>query len=188
MVNEKVFIVAFYLQWVIIFALSFGVITLFKKHLTSKLAMKHLGLEINAPFPLERIESISGDTHLITAQSSKITILIVGSYGCEACTRIYPVLNKLSSKFQHIQFILTVMGEPDEIVNVQKKYDLRIPVAQLTMDMMQSIDVRIFPFAYSISPEGKVLLKGGINTENDILLFLENDDLPIFKNGAQVSF
>ncbi|WP_410769477.1 thioredoxin family protein [Fontibacillus sp. BL9] len=176
MINDTMILTALYTQWILILLLSIGVITLFKKHLDIKLGMRHHGIEAGTFFPISSIPSLSENNRQIAIQQAQPTIFIMTAIGCGACSTLYPCINRVAERNRNIQFVLMVMGEQQEVIQLAKKYDLSIPVGVLTESMMESLETTIFPFAYAISTNHKVIAKGTINTEEHLQLLLESDD------------
>lgn len=174
--NNTILLTTLYAQWILILLLSIGVITLFKKHLDIKLGMRHHGLEAGTSFPIASIQSLSENSHQVVIQHALPTVFIMTAIGCGACSTLYPCLNRVAERNQSIQFVLMVMGEQHEVIQLAEKYDLSIPVGILTESMMESLETTIFPFAYAISANHKVIAKGTINTEEHLQLLLDSDD------------
>ncbi|MBU5672114.1 thioredoxin family protein [Paenibacillus brevis] len=174
--SNTMLLTTLYVQWILILLLSIGVITLFKKHLDIKLGMRHHGLEAGASFPIASVPALSENNRQIAIQQAQPTIFIMTAIGCGACSTLYPCLNRVAERNQNIHFVLMVMGEPREVIELAAKYDLSIPVGVLTESMMESLETTIFPFAYAISTNHKVIAKGTINTEEHLQLLLDSDE------------
>lgn len=184
MINESVYMATFYMQWLMILLLSVGVITLFKKQLDVKLGMRHHGMDQGKPFPITSIQAINGEHHLVGIQQAQPTIFIMTSAGCGACATLYPCLNRVAQRTRGTQFVLMVMGEHQEVLELANKYELNIPVGILTESMMESTETSIFPFAYALSASHKVVAKGTLNNEEHLRLLLESDDFLIAEKTA----
>lgn len=104
--------------------------------------------------------------------SSAGTIVVITSFMCAACKLVYPKINPFLQKHPELNFLILTEGDEDYVQTIQSEFNLKVPVSIITEEIRSALTIKVFPFGYLISPEGKVIAKGAISTENalDVLL------------------
>lgn len=174
MINE----VSFFLLWLLVLILSFLVLKLYKviSGFTRKreLAKNNEGIESGSVYPRKSFKVINNKKDVKIESDVLGTVIIFTKYTCELCKQVYPVLPEIQTRFKGYQFIIMTNSSVEESNEISNKYQLsNIPISLIEYDEFAELGVVAFPFAYLLSPKGKVISKGIINFKEDFNILLE---------------
>ncbi|MDP4085007.1 MAG: hypothetical protein Q8934_10395 [Bacillota bacterium] len=138
----------------------------------TKLIKNKDGLKKGTKYPFELLRTIDGKV-IETEKNKDGFVLIMISYGCEACKRVYPFLEELRKEYKNIQFHLLMLANKEQ---AQENIDLfnleNFSVSLIKNEQLHSLGITGFPFSYLLSKEGKVLEKGLVNHKKDFDLLI----------------
>lgn len=138
----------------------------------TKLIRSKDGLKKGTVYPFQLLRTIDGNG--VEKEKNKDGhVLIMTSYGCEACKRVYPYLEELRKEYKNIQFHLFMLATEEEAQENIKLYNIEnTSVYLIKHDQLHSLGITGFPFSYLLSKDGKVLEKGLVNHKKDFELLI----------------
>ena len=163
------FYLSYAVLWCICLLLCVAVIRLYRKakdKVQSELLEQDHGMSLGERFPPNGIN--------INNRSYKGTIVIFTTVGCSACKLIYRTFNKFSKKHNDFNFIFIALGDKETVSKNFEENNISAPFISITHEMMEFYQTRIFPFAYLLNSEFRIIRKGVINDEHHLNLLLKN--------------
>lgn len=159
----------------LVLVLTVMVLYLYKNILISpkKRLLKHQdGLKSGSPYPLNILKTVEGHP-LLKSTRSKGSVMIITSYGCEACKRVYPFLNQLEKEYRNIQFNILMLATKQQAQEYVDTYDLNnFQISLIKNEQLHALGITGFPFAYLLSKDGRVIQKGLVNHKKDFDLLI----------------
>ncbi|MED1287521.1 thioredoxin family protein [Bacillus mycoides] len=181
-----IFLSSYLFLWLIVIALSITIIGLLKrlKPKAPSLPLQDQGLNIGTIFPKFEFESLNNRLVNINPSNKKGSIIIFTASTCNGCMAIYPALEPFLKKNPNISITLMMVGELQSIKEKIDQFNINIPVISPTEKEMEEMRVSLSPFAYFLSPTGKILAKGGIPAGMQHIELLNQMALSSYKNTA----
>ena len=138
----------------------------------TKLIRNKDGLKKGTLYPFQLLRTIEGNA--VEKEKNKDGfVLIMTSYGCEACKRVYPFLEELRKEYKNLQFHLFMLANKEQAQETINLFNLEnLSVSLIKNDQLHSLGITGFPFGYLLSKEGKVLEKGLVNHKKDFELLI----------------
>ncbi|PED88328.1 hypothetical protein COL64_30520 [Bacillus toyonensis] len=183
---NAIFFSSYLLLWLIVIVLSITIIDLLKKlkPKAPSLPLQDQGLNIGTIFPKFEFLSLNKGMLNINPSNMKGSIIIFTASTCNGCMAIYPALEPFLKKNPNISVTLMMVGEPQSIQEKLEQFNINIPVISPTEKEMEDMRVSLSPFAYFLSPTGKILAKGGIPAGMQHIELLSQMALSSYKNNA----
>jgi thiol-disulfide isomerase/thioredoxin len=117
------------------------------------------GIPAGDSFPILAFDWIDASRHHDFAHGGG-TVVVLTSPDCGACKMLYPVLPRFAREHPDIRVVSLMLGDRESVRSVVDEYGLHMPVAAIDHDELRTLRTEIFPFAYLLSPDGKVMAKG----------------------------
>lgn len=147
--------------WVIVFMLAYVVLAMMKRLYRISLPASDRGMEVGKVFPLrEMASSVRLEENSASARSAG-TLVFFTSADCQACKRIYPVIEQFKRNNASYGYAIFMDAEKDEGLRMLEANGLTVTAT--FVDDLAPFEVPGVPFAYFLSEEGKVLSKGIIH-------------------------
>jgi len=128
------------------------------------------GLEPRSEFP--RLDMIDTDGKEFSLRN---TVVVFSVTGCGVCKLLYPVLHKFKDKHPHLKLAILMFEENEgELPAVMQEYDITLPVIPHRMEEMTVYRTTVFPFAYTLDSNGRVVAKGHVNEEAHLRALAES--------------
>jgi thiol-disulfide isomerase/thioredoxin len=167
----------------LVLVISCMVLYLFKTIINSskkaKLLRSEDGFKKGALYPLQSLKTINGNS-IEKMKNVDGLVLIITSYGCDACKRVYPYLEQLRGEHKNLQFQLLMLANKEQALENIKLFKLEsFSVSLIQQEQLHDLGITGFPFSYLLSNEGKVIEKGLVNHKKDFDLLISF--LPIKK-------
>ncbi|AWE08385.1 hypothetical protein DCE79_13665 [Lysinibacillus sp. 2017] len=130
------------------------------------------GLKKGEVYPLTQLKTIGGSP--FTKPKIKVgSVIIITSYGCEVCKRVYPYLEDLRKEFGNLQFNILMLATEEQARENIHLYNLeKFQLALIKHEQLHNLGITGFPFAYLLSRDDKVLEKGLVNHKKDFELLI----------------
>ncbi|CAM3458649.1 hypothetical protein [Marinicrinis lubricantis] len=153
--------------WSIVFLLSYIAMIIMKENIKIKsmLHEEHEGLPKGIVFPLERHISPKQEWTVIAPEKDGTLIFFTSCY-CDACKKLYPIINELYNKLPVYQYFVYISGPEEEVEQLLQNHRLDAPIVRV--DNFKDLQTPVVPFAYFISSDGIIQAKGIVNSENHI--------------------
>lgn len=175
---------SYIILWLLVMSLTLHVIVTSKKP-GLILPASNTGLPIGATFPQFKISSVL-EMVPFNIQHPKHTgaLVLFTSLRCSICNSVYPMIPLVEKKYQLKAQVIMEPLEEDDVESIMTKINqlgLTFPIYKLTTSIKEEVKLHGFPFAYLLSPEGKVLSKGGINKIEDFDILVNQGRRIAFK-------
>lgn len=156
------------LLWLVVLATAYSMLAILRHNIeqTNKLHQDHMGLSYGAKFPIDEHPALRNEQRPAVDMKKDGTVAFMTSCYCDACKRLFPVLNDLQKRMPMYRFVIFMSGPLDEVTKALFDYELDIPVIQV--DDFSKFQTSIVPFGFFLSAEGIIQAKGVVNTENHI--------------------
>jgi thiol-disulfide isomerase/thioredoxin len=143
------------------------------------LTHRNHGIPAGDSFPTRTFDWIDGSEHHDLAHGGG-TVVVITSPGCGACKMLYPDLPRFAKEHPDIRIVSLMLGSRESVRSIVDEYGLQLPVAAIDHDDLSMLRTEIFPFAYLLSPDGKVMAKGATMNEEHLKILVS--ELTIKKN------
>jgi len=97
---------------------------------------------------------------------------------------LYPDLPRFAKEHPDIRIVSLMLGSRESVRSIVDEYGLQLPVAAIDHDDLSMLRTEIFPFAYLLSPDGKVMAKGATMNEEHLKILVS--ELTIKKNKRKI--
>lgn len=145
---------------------------LMNPHRKGVLLQSNHGISIGESFPKLSIETLDG--LLIPSLTGEIgSVVLITSPGCGTCKELYPVIPRVAGMHPEMLFISLMVGNKQAVEAIVNDYSLAHAVAIIGQNELHAMKTEYFPFAYLLSPEGKVLSKGIVVNEEHLQILLK---------------
>lgn len=172
---ESVVIGSVILQSVILIAVCSVVAVLLSKLSNpfprGMLTHQNHGIPAGDSFPIRTFDWIDGSEHHELAHGGG-TVVVFTSLGCGACKVLYPVLPRFAKEHPDIRVVSLMLGSRESVRSIVDEYGFQLPVAAINHDDLSTLRTEIFPFAYLLSPDGKVMAKGATMNEEHLKILV----------------
>ena len=169
------FMISYIVLWILVLFLCVVALDYLKRYRPRRrqLPLQDMGIPIGSPMPKLQVDDLAGTSVPLTAGGKKGSVVLFSSVSCAACKTLYPVLQPYQTRHPEVDVVVLMIGEPEEVQATKEKYGLSVPVASTTADEFAEFQINTFPFAYYLSPDGKIRNKGGMaGGPNDLELLL----------------
>lgn len=158
------FMISYIVLWIMVLFLCVVALDYLKRYRPRKrqLALQDVGIPIGSQMPKLQVDDLAGSPVPLTAAGKKGSVVLFSSVSCGACKPLYPVLQPYQMRHPDLEVVVLMIGEPDEVQATKEKYRLSVAVASTTADEFAEFQINSFPFAYYLSPDGKIRNKGGM--------------------------
>lgn len=137
---------------------------------TKRKYVEQSGLPINKIIPSVKGIKLNGESWDSNELIGKKNLLFFGSTMCSECAEIIPHLNNYTSSYDVNLVVFLEYKDDDKIDNYVKNNNLDYDsIIRFDKDLGDKIDISYVPFAYLLNEEGKILDKGLINSQYEIL-------------------
>jgi hypothetical protein len=136
---------------------------------TKSLPRNNVGFPKGIKYPKHEFTNINEDIIPVTSKGKIGTVILITSYSCDACKRIYPILNTLRNDYHELKFINLILGNKEQVNSLIKKYELSDTnnFSIFDHDKLSEFGAVTFPFAYLLTDGGLVVEKGLVNFRQD---------------------
>jgi thiol-disulfide isomerase/thioredoxin len=159
-----IFTLSYIALWILVLLLCFVALDYLKRTRPRKrkLDLQDIGIPIGQPFPKQQFADLDGNTVPLTSPKKKGSIVLFTSSSCASCKALYPALQPYHMRHPELDLVVLMMGESDELEATKEKYGFTMPVSLSTAAEFADFQINTYPFAYYLSPDGKIRNKGGV--------------------------
>jgi len=152
--------------WGVVLVIAYSFLTILRHNIAQagRLHQDHMGIAIGERFPLDDYPALKSRQSSDTPLPSEGTVVLMTNFYCDACKRLYEVLDTMQRQFPRYRFVIFMTGAPAEAVKEQ--LGLHIPVA--SVDDFSRFRMSAVPFGFFVSADGLVRAKGIVNTEEHV--------------------
>ncbi|WP_409345524.1 TlpA family protein disulfide reductase [Paenibacillus sp. MBLB4367] len=168
------FIASSIFQWLLLIICSFAVINLYiqRRMFRRELGMKDAGFAYGTVFPKLRLQTFLGEDVSLSSKNIKGSVVAFTAVSCDACNTLYPSISSFLKSRPGFQMTIMMVGNAEDVSQKAAHYDISVPVVRLQHEQLEEFGVKGFPFAYYLSPEGKVLSKGIVNSGEHLSILI----------------
>ncbi|WP_163951749.1 hypothetical protein [Paenibacillus sp. SYP-B3998] len=128
---------------------------------------EEIGLPIGSELPVLSVNTITNTTYELSFNVK--TLLLFASTNCHVCFEFYPHLTTFHKKNPLLNIELLMLGDIEEVNNIIKKYELGMPVYQISHIILEQNSINKLPFGQIISEKGIILRKQLVRTEEELM-------------------
>jgi len=180
------FEISYIFLWVFVIILSIFVLKLLRKEETAQsmpgsghpnapdFDIKNNGLPIFSPFPDLQLKAIT-DIDTSSKKKYELSVVLLSSTSCMPCKNMYSLLPDIANKWSDVQFISYIWGYSEtDVSQVVQEHQLKPPVYILDEQGIETLNNRVYPFAYALSKEGVILAKGVVGSEESMKQLIDH--------------
>lgn len=168
------FTISYIALWILVLLLCFVALDYLKRTLPRKrsLGLQDMGFPMGQQMPIKQVNDLSGRTIPLANPTKKGTVLVFTSATCASCKTLYPVLEPFQKRHPEVEVVMLYLGDTESGQQTKGNYGMSFPIVPTDSEGFADFEVNTFPFAYYISPDGKVQNKGGMSGSSDLELLL----------------
>lgn len=133
-----------------------------------KIYNRNMGLSVGDRLPQNSIRDLHGTPVEIFHPKIRGTIMIFTSLGCNACKSLYPILSNYQFKYADLKVMTFTVGDRSDVLAMIEEYKLTVPVAVINEDDKRRYGISSLPFAYFVTPDGRIAAKSIVNYEEHL--------------------
>ncbi|MFC5702439.1 hypothetical protein ACFPVX_14140 [Cohnella faecalis] len=152
------FAASYVLLWLVVFLLAYIVLAMAKRIYRISLPASDRGIQVGVSFPFPNMKAFQRRRLGAGSVSSGGTLVFFTASDCDACKRVYPVIDQFQRANANYDYALFMVASEEEGASILEPYANAFEAA--FVDDLAPFEVPGVPFAYYLSAEGKVLSKG----------------------------
>lgn len=149
---------SYILLWLIVLILTYISLAMMTRMYRVFLPASDRGMEVGTAFPLPSRDAAKPHSYGANPGRMDGTFVFFTSASCSACKQVYPVIEQFKQKNANCEYMIIMEAEEDEGIRIREGHGITTETKYV--DDMTPFEVPGVPFAYFLSPEGKVLSKG----------------------------
>ncbi|WP_028594299.1 redoxin domain-containing protein [Paenibacillus assamensis] len=184
------FIISYVMLWAIVLVQSYFMVqaaraakkaretpVLSPEETISRIMRGDHGVSKGRLFPQLQFETVQHGRIDLANNSKKGAIIAFASTSCEQCKLIYPIIKQFDQERQDISIMMLIDGPFNQVAAAIEKYDIPVPVTQITKEDMARLETGFFPFVYYLNERGEVQTKGVVNVHEQLELLVEKGQM-----------
>ncbi|WP_410771419.1 hypothetical protein [Fontibacillus sp. BL9] len=128
------------------------------------------GIDRGRDFPIMEFISNEGNKTKVSGEGE--SLVIITSASCLPCNSVYRSLPKFTKKHPDTRVVLFMIGLIEQINQKIIEENIQLPVCPVHPKDLDILETRIFPFGYRLNGAGKVVCKGLVNTDLEMVNIL----------------